>query len=58
MLSGTRSWQTLWLAPVACRVVATVLYASWASIRPAMDLIDEAQERKNNKGKINAQKGA
>eukprot|EP01043_Picozoa_sp_COSAG02_P034771 COSAG02_NODE_2451_length_8826_cov_26.741836_6_plen_86_part_00 len=51
MLSGTRSWRTLWLAPVACRIVATGIYAAWASTRPAMDLIDEAEERRNNKRK-------
>jgi hypothetical protein len=28
---GARSWQTLWLAPVAIRIVATVLYASWCA---------------------------
>lgn len=49
MLSGTRSWRTLWLAPVVCRIAATAIYAAWASTRPAMDLIDEAQERRNKR---------
>lgn len=49
MISGTRSWRMMWLAPVACRVAATMLYAAWASTRPAMDLIDEAKERRKQK---------
>ena len=47
MISGTRSWRTLWLLPVALRIVASVMYDSWASCDSAAHHLEHGYSKRS-----------
>ena len=38
--SGTRNWTVVWGSPVVARLLATIVFCRWASIRPAQEHLD------------------